>query len=42
LDFRNSNIDLIAGMVAETDTIGRECVRKTIEMAPDSVTFPNG
>src|SRR5256886_7791882 len=32
------NIDLIAGMVEETEANWRECVRKTIELSPDSVT----
>ncbi len=36
--FPQINIDLIAGMVEETGANWRECVRKTIEMAPDSVT----
>ena len=39
LAFPQINIDLIAGMVEETDTNWRECVRKTIEMSPDSVTI---
>lgn len=39
LNFPQINIDLIAGMVEETDSNWRECVRKTIEMAPDSVTI---
>ncbi|MEO8425747.1 MAG: coproporphyrinogen-III oxidase family protein [Verrucomicrobiota bacterium] len=39
LDFPQINIDLIAGMVEETESNWRECVRKTIEMAPDSVTI---
>ncbi len=38
LGFPQINIDLIAGMVEETDDNWRECVRKTIEMSPDSVT----
>src|SRR5258708_2108694 len=37
--FQQINIDLIAGMVEETEANWRECVRKTIEMAPDSVTI---
>ena len=37
--FPQINIDLIAGMVEETETNWKECVRKTIEMAPDSVTI---
>ncbi len=39
LDFPQINIDLIAGMVEETDANWRQCVRKTIEMSPDSVTI---
>ena len=37
--FPQINIDLIAGMVEETEENWRDCVRKTIEMAPDSVTI---
>src|SRR5256714_2688196 len=37
--FPQVNIDLIAGMVEETEANWRECVRKTIELAPDSVTI---
>jgi oxygen-independent coproporphyrinogen-3 oxidase len=37
--FPQINIDLIAGMVEETEANWKECVRKTIEMAPDSVTI---
>ena len=39
LGFPQINIDLIAGMVEETEANWKECVRKTIEMAPDSVTI---
>jgi coproporphyrinogen III oxidase-like Fe-S oxidoreductase len=39
LDFPQINIDLIAGMLEETEGNWKECVRKTIEMAPDSVTI---
>jgi coproporphyrinogen III oxidase-like Fe-S oxidoreductase len=39
LEFPQINIDLIAGMVEETDANWKECVRKTIEMSPDSVTI---
>lgn len=38
-DFPNVNIDLIAGMVGETWDNWRECVRKTIELSPESVTI---
>jgi oxygen-independent coproporphyrinogen-3 oxidase len=37
--FPQINIDLIAGMVEETESNWRECVRKTIALAPDSVTI---
>jgi oxygen-independent coproporphyrinogen III oxidase len=37
--FPQINIDLIAGMVEETEANWRECVRKTLEFAPDSVTI---
>ncbi len=39
LGFPQINIDLIAGMLGETDDNWRECVRKTIDMAPDSITI---
>jgi oxygen-independent coproporphyrinogen-3 oxidase len=39
IGFPQINIDLIAGMVEETEPNWKECVRKTIEMAPDSVTI---
>ena len=39
LGFPQINIDLIAGMVEETDANWKECVRKAIEMSPDSVTI---
>ena len=39
LGFPQINIDLIAGMVEETDANWQSCVRKTIEMSPDSVTI---
>jgi len=38
LAFPQINIDLIAGMVGETWRNWRDCVKKTIELAPDSVT----
>jgi oxygen-independent coproporphyrinogen III oxidase len=37
--FPQINIDLIAGMLEETEENWRDCVRKTIEMEPDSVTI---
>jgi oxygen-independent coproporphyrinogen-3 oxidase len=37
--FPQINVDLIAGMVGETDENWRDCVRKTIALAPDSVTI---
>jgi len=39
LEFPQINIDLIAGMVEETEANWRACVHKTIEMSPDSVTI---
>ena len=39
LGFAQINIDLIAGMVEETEANWRENVRKTIAMSPDSVTI---
>ena len=39
IGFPQINIDLIAGMVEETDANWRECVRKTIALSPDSVTI---
>lgn len=39
IGFPQINIDLIAGMVEETEENWRECIRKTIEMSPDSVTI---
>lgn len=38
LHFAQINIDLIAGMLGETWDNWRDCVRKTIELNPDSVT----
>ena len=39
IGFPQINIDLISGMVGETPENWRECVRKTIELDPDSVTI---
>jgi len=39
LNFPQINIDLIAGMVEETEENWRDCVRQTLELAPDSVTI---
>jgi oxygen-independent coproporphyrinogen III oxidase len=36
--FPQINIDLIAGMVGETDANWAECVRRTVDLQPDSVT----
>jgi oxygen-independent coproporphyrinogen-3 oxidase len=38
LDFPQINIDLIAGMLGETDEGWRDSVRKTLELEPDSIT----
>jgi oxygen-independent coproporphyrinogen-3 oxidase len=37
--FPNVNIDLIAGMVGESWDNWRDCIRRTIEMSPESVTI---
>jgi oxygen-independent coproporphyrinogen-3 oxidase len=39
LGFPQINIDLIAGMLGETDENWRACVEATIKLAPDSVTI---
>jgi len=39
LSFPQINVDLIAGMVEETEENWRDCVRRTLEFAPDSVTI---
>lgn len=39
LGFAQINIDLIAGMVEETEANWRECVRKAVALEPDSVTI---
>jgi len=38
LEFPQINVDLIAGMVEETEANWRDCVRQAIELGPDSVT----
>ena len=38
LDFPQINIDLIAGMLNETPENWRQCVERTLELSPDSVT----
>jgi oxygen-independent coproporphyrinogen-3 oxidase len=39
LGFPQINIDLIAGMLGETEDNWRRCVQKTVELEPDSVTI---
>ena len=39
LGFPQINIDLIAGMLGETDENWRDCVRQTLALEPDSVTI---
>ncbi len=39
LDFPQINIDLIAGMLGETEENWRACVEKTLSLEPDSVTI---
>ena len=38
IGFPQINVDLIAGMVGESEENWRDCVRKTLALAPDSVT----
>jgi oxygen-independent coproporphyrinogen-3 oxidase len=37
--FDNTNVDLIAGMVGDTEAKWRDAVRRTIDLGPDSVTI---
>ena len=39
VDFPQINVDLIAGMMGETEEKWRETVRRTVELEPDSVTI---
>ena len=39
IGFAQINIDLIAGMIGETTNNWQECVRKTVSLAPDSITI---
>jgi len=39
LDFPQINIDLIAGMLGETEENWRDCVAQTLALAPDSITI---
>ncbi|HKZ31675.1 MAG TPA: coproporphyrinogen-III oxidase family protein [Vicinamibacteria bacterium] len=39
LGFPQVNIDLIAGMLGETDANWQACVRRTLELSPDSITI---
>ena len=39
IEFPQVNIDLIAGMLGETDANWKACIDKTIELSPDSVTI---
>ena len=39
LGFENINIDLIAGMLEETDDNWTECIDRTLELEPDCVTI---
>ncbi len=39
VDFPQINIDLIAGMMGESEAMWRDTVRKAIELEPDSVTI---
>src|SRR5688572_374930 len=39
LGFPQINIDLIAGMLGETDENWQRCIARTLELAPDSITI---
>jgi len=39
LNFPQINIDLIAGMLEETEANWQDCIQKAIEMEPDSITI---
>jgi len=39
LGFPQINIDLIAGMLGETEENWQRCIEKTLELAPDSITI---
>jgi oxygen-independent coproporphyrinogen III oxidase len=39
LDFPQINIDLIAGMLGESDANWQRCIQRTLELEPDSVTI---
>jgi oxygen-independent coproporphyrinogen-3 oxidase len=39
LDFPQINIDLIAGMLGETEANWRDCIERTLALGPDSVTI---
>jgi oxygen-independent coproporphyrinogen-3 oxidase len=39
IGFPQINIDLIAGMLGETDENWTECVRRTLDLEPDSITI---
>jgi oxygen-independent coproporphyrinogen-3 oxidase len=39
LGFPQINIDLIAGMLGETDVNWKDCVRRTLDLEPDSITI---
>jgi oxygen-independent coproporphyrinogen-3 oxidase len=39
LEFPQINIDLIAGMLGETDANWQRCIEQTLELQPDSVTI---
>jgi oxygen-independent coproporphyrinogen-3 oxidase len=39
LEFPQINIDLIAGMLGETEANWQACVQKTLELEPDSITI---
>ena len=39
LGFQNINIDLIAGMLEETDENWQKCIERVLELSPDCITI---
>jgi oxygen-independent coproporphyrinogen-3 oxidase len=39
IGFPQINIDLIAGMLGETDANWQDCIRRTVDLEPDSITI---
>ena len=39
LGFENINVDLIAGMLEETDENWKDCIERVVDLSPDCVTI---